>query len=156
MTYTTALRSPRLRTLSGSKVTKTPVVMGSIPSIERQRTNAWLDTAKRHLKQLANLDPGWNDASARSIDHAVVDGVLGFISSDLVLNLEIKPDIVPTFEGGLILEWHTESLDLLIESSPAGQVSFYYCDNETGSEVEAPLEDQMDILYSAFIKLGAW
>jgi len=44
--------------------------------------------------------------------------------------------------------------DLIIESAPDGEASFYFCDNETGDETEALLGDRSDVLTAAFVKLG--
>ena len=114
----------------------------------------WLGSALLHLKELGSLVPGWDEASALSIAPSLVETVSSFISSKLVLELRSKPDIVPTFEGGLLIEWHTEAIDLIIDMRPSDEPSFYFCDNETGEEVEAYLAECPDAVTSAFAKLS--
>ncbi len=36
------------------------------------------------------------------------------------------PDVVPTWEGGIQVEWHRNGVDLEIESTPSGDVEFYF------------------------------
>jgi len=106
------------------------------------------------MEEIENLAQGWDDLAAPSIAPGLLKAVTTFVSSDLIVNLPNKPAIVPTFTGGLLLEWHTEVVDLIIESSPDGEASFYFCDNETGDETEALLGDRSDALTTAFVKLG--
>ena len=156
MTYTIPRPIPRW-TLSGNKVVpKTPGVLETRPAtIDEAPTNIWLEAAKQRLREIQALGPGWDDASARPITTRLIDSVLSFISSDLVMSMEVKPDIVPTYDGGILIEWHTRAVDLIIEAGPSGGGSFYLCDNESGNEVEAPLGDQLELVESAFVKLGA-
>lgn len=126
----------------------------SLFAIKMPSQHVWLESALRRLKELEGLGPGWDGASARPVNPALIQSAWSFISSDLVSALEAKPDVVPTFQGGLLIEWHTTAVDLIIESIPSGQPSFYLCDNETGDEIEAALGEHMDSLASAFEKLG--
>lgn len=129
--------------------------VGAIPpSVDVQATDPWLGSAARRIEELANLPQGWDEASALPIAPALLTAVSNFISSNLIVNLQSKPAIVPTFAGGLLIEWHTEAVDLIIESIPDGEASFYFCDNETGDEIEASLTDGSVALTSAFVKLG--
>ena len=124
------------------------------PVLDSQPTDPWLGSAARRMEEIANLSQGWDDAAAPSIAPALLKAVTTFVSSDLIVNLPNRPAIVPTFSGGLLLEWHTEVVDLIIESAPDGEASFYFCDNETGDETEALLGDRSDVLTAAFVKLG--
>jgi hypothetical protein len=113
----------------------------------------WITVARDRLSELAGLAPGWDGGHARAISPGYISGALRFLASDLVADLATKPDVVPTFGGGLFIEWHTEAVDLIIEIGPGG-ASFYVCDNETDHEVEAALGDHIEDLIRAFVKLG--
>jgi hypothetical protein len=119
----------------------------------RRSSEPWIMSARDRLDELAGLPPGWDGAVAQVVSPAYITGAFGFISSDLVANLEAKPDLVPTYDGGLLIEWHTEAVDLIIELGPGGS-SFYLCDNETHREVEATLGEHIEDVTSAFVKLG--
>jgi len=143
-------RSPAMSDLNESICSKSL----NLTHTETQSSELWLEEMRTHLEELAALGPGWNDGSAKPIEPTVISNVSNFIASELVLGAPVLPNIVPTFEGGLLIEWHTEAVDLVIEPALSGDASFYYCDNETGDEVEALLRDRIDVLGRAFIKLG--
>lgn len=113
----------------------------------------WIVSALQRLDELAALAPGWDGANAPALNPAYIKSALEFISSDLITSIDAKPDLVPTCDGGLLIEWHTEAVDLIIELAPVG-ASFYAYDNETNSEVEAALGDRLEQITSAFVKLG--
>lgn len=119
-----------------------------------QRPTGWLRLSFERLGELANLELGWDEGNAQPIAQAVISAVQDFISSDLVSSISIHPDIVPTLRGGLLIEWHTEAIDLIIEAAPAGSPTFYFLDNGTGEEVEAPLGQRLDAINRAFTKLA--
>jgi hypothetical protein len=125
-----------------------------VPSVERQVAGGWLDAARQRLNELAALKPGWDEASAKPVSPGLLGSAWSFLTSELVSSLAIQPDIVPTFEGGLLIEWHSISVDLIIETSPDAAGSFYFCDNETHEEVEAAIGERLDIIATAFAKLG--
>ncbi|MHB1535213.1 MAG: hypothetical protein ACYC1D_11530 [Acidimicrobiales bacterium] len=77
-----------------------------------------------------------------------------FVSSDLVSGLALQPDLAPTYGGAILIEWHTEAADLIIEPSLSGALAYYFCDNETGDEVEGTMDGHADAIAWAFAKLG--
>jgi hypothetical protein len=140
----------KARHLSQPRVT----VSRTTSPVEFQQPDGWLQSASRRLGELASLEFGWDDSSAQPISPSLIDMAWSFLSSELLSSLEVPPDIVPTFGSGLLLEWHTTEVDLIIELDPETPGSFYFCDNETGGEVEAAIVDNLDAIATAFIKLG--
>lgn len=126
----------------------------TIRSIQTRRPARWLASALQRLRELADLEPGWDEAAAKSIPPSLISSVRDFLTSDLMSKLEIEPDIVPTLEGKLLIEWHTKVVDLIIEAGSDGNPSFYFFNNETGEEVEAPLGQRLDALRTAFASLA--
>lgn len=122
---------------------------GSTPANE-----SWLTQATSHLEQLKVLTFGWDGQGGLPIEPALIEAVARFISSDLVLKVETKPDIVPTSDGGLQVEWHSKLIDLIIEVGSNTESSFYLSDLTTGIEREGLLDEAPDILASAFVTLG--
>jgi len=117
--------------------------------------STWPEGAVRRLGALNRLHPGWDGDSARAPSPAILAAVSQFVLSDLVAGLAAKPDLVPTAEGGILIEWHTEAVDLIIEPSVSGEAgSYYFCDNETGEEVEEALGGPAGAITAAFVKLG--
>jgi hypothetical protein len=165
MTFASAITSRRFSLSANRLRTKrwpSPESSGS-RDLERQESTTrvvrasqpqtWLPSALQRLSELANLEPGWDDASAPAISSVLIASVYDFLTSDLVASFKVEPDIVPTFEGKLLIEWHTESTDLIIEVVLDGISSFYFFNNETGEEVEAPLGQRLDAIKTAFDKL---
>jgi hypothetical protein len=105
------------------------------------------------LKEIASLAPGWDEGTALPVDPGLIRVAQAFISSDLVTHTSVRPDLVPTFDGGLLFEWHTEQVDLIIEIDSVSAPTFYYHDNELGQEIEAPLGEHVETLTTAFRKL---
>jgi hypothetical protein len=135
-----------------SSGTSNLVIMGYAPYIAAHHTH--LDPRlEQRLHLLSNLPPGWDEDGARSISPALILQARQFLASELISRFPTRPDVVPTFAGGLLIEWHTESLDLIIEMDPASEVSFYLHDAETGLEVEAPIGQHTAALASAFARL---
>lgn len=115
---------------------------------------SWTRGALDRLDRLAKLGPAWDGEQAKSISPGVVDAVQGFVTSDLIEHLPTKPELVPTLEGGIQLEWHTSSIDLIIECEASGSVTYYYRDVEADEEFEGSLLEAGNPLTSAFVKLG--
>jgi hypothetical protein len=124
-----------------------------VPAGLEQR-GGWLGGALERLAALAELERGWDDARAPAISSALIEVVRRFLTTDAVSGLAVRPDIVPTLKGGLMLEWHTEVLDFIIEPTLEGTSSFYFSNSMTGEEVEAPLGQRMDLVASAFNALA--
>jgi len=105
------------------------------------------------LKEIANLAPGWDDGTALPVQPELISLAKAFMSSELVAATTVRPDLVPTFRGGILFEWHSEEVDLIIEIDSSSSPTFYYCDNGLGQEIEAPLGEHNEALAAAFRKL---
>ncbi len=125
------------------------------PPVSTRQPARWLISALERLDFLASLGPGWDEVAAQPISLDLITAAANFLASDPVSELKVQPDIVPTFEGGLLIEWHTEAVDFIIESSPSAGPSFYFLDHETGEEVEAPLGEHLEAVATAFTKLAS-
>lgn len=166
MTYTEA--RPNRWTLSEVRRTGSGwPCAGDIPTVHRTYWELLDDVEQRRrgrasragqafarLDRLANLGPAWDGMAARAIAPSVIDAVGDFATSDLIDHTEIKPEVVPTLDGGIQLEWHTSGVDLIIECEPSGSTSYYYRDVEAGEESEGSLLEAQRSLAAAFVKLG--
>jgi len=128
-------------------------VVGWMPEADPMASTSWIASVHQRLDELAALAPGWDDSNGAAIGPAWIKNARDLISSEMVTSVAAKPDLVPTCDGGLLVEWHTEAIDLIIELAPAG-ASCYACDNETNSEVEGALGEQIEHVTSALAKLG--
>lgn len=127
--------------------------VGKTSEADPLSSTSWIVSAHQRLDELAALAPGWDGANGAAIGPAYIKSARDLVSSELATSIGAKPDLVPTCDGGLLVEWHTEAIDLIIELAPGG-ASYYACDNETNSEVEAAFGEQIEHITSALAKLG--
>lgn len=73
-------------------------------------------TALEKLESLRLLKSNWDSYGAASISPEAIATASQFL----------QPDIVPTSQGGIQLEWHNFGIDLEIEITPAGKVWSLY------------------------------
>lgn len=116
----------------------------------------WRKEFTSKLIELASLPAGWDDAGSSPVRRSAIEIALRFLDSDLVRDLPTKPSIVPTVDGNLVFEWHTEHMDLTLEPRPDWwTTNFYVLDNETGEESEGLVAEQLPRLTTAFQKLAS-
>ncbi len=72
---------------------------------------------------------------------AAVAAARQLIQSRTVDGMMHKPQLVPTVEGDIQLEWHTVDIDLIIERPPSGPTSYYLSDLKRDMETEGSLQD---------------
>lgn len=81
------------------------------------------------LNALLQLGDGWDSYGAPRISRDALACTLGFLN--LLLQYP-RGAVVPTGEGGIQLEWHTERIDLEIECLPSGQAVLSAVDSVLG------------------------
>jgi len=116
--------------------------------------SAWIEAARVRLQELANLQPGWDGSRAPALAVTCLNDVARFVESSLIADLPVKPQIVPTAHGGLLLEWHTEEVDFIVESSPVEPPTFYYREARTDFEDEGLVCESSPAILRAFDRLG--
>lgn len=115
------------------------------------RVPAWLSPVVERLDHLLNLDEDWDSYGSCTIDLSVAERVIKFL--DLFLDDDTpRPDIVPTSEGGVQLEWEKDEKELELEFRPNGSYVVLFQDpqNEEAGEVEKECQDS----YSFYIVVG--
>jgi hypothetical protein len=95
---------------------------------------AWIVAFTKRVEEILSLPPNWDGEDARAIDVSCVIEALDFLFSALSHDTP-APQVVPTAEGGLQLEWHTKGLDLEVTFLPATRASFFFaCTNSPDFE----------------------
>lgn len=90
------------------------------------------------VAQLLSLPPGWNSYSAKAIaPQNVARGIR--LLAQLVEPQTPPPAIVPRVQGGIQLEWHTESIDIEVYIDSPEKVGFFAEHIESGESSEGPL-----------------
>jgi hypothetical protein len=84
----------------------------------------WLASTVRDLEEVLRLPAGWDSYGARSIDIEVVVLALEVLSQSAAA-VTPAPIVVPTPEGGIQLEWHTQGRDIEVAILPGGRATLF-------------------------------
>jgi len=117
------------------------------------RQAPWVGGLNTRLAELMHLPVGWDGSGARSISQRVIVATAAFLGQPGMASVATSPDIVPTTEGGLQIEWHTESIDLVLEILPGAAASALVIDREQGIETEGSIVSCQLELASALRRL---
>ena len=88
--------------------------------------------------ELRQLPRGWNSHGAVPVSDAAFVRTVEFLSAYQIAGVA-GPALVPTVRGGLQIEWHRGGVDIEVEISHEGSVSWCAEDRRTGEEFEANL-----------------
>jgi hypothetical protein len=98
----------------------------------------WLRPVVAALHEILGLPEGWNSYRARRIEGQAAITALQLLL-DTMQPTTPPPSVVPTFPGGIQLEWHLHGMDLEVEITPALRIEAACEDEITGEEWEADL-----------------
>ncbi len=97
------------------------------------------------VADLLSLPPGWNSYSAKPI--APQNSVRAIrLLAEFLEPQTPRPAVVPRVQGGIQLEWHTESIDIEVYVDSPKEVSFFAEHVESGESFEGPLAGQEQVL----------
>lgn len=98
----------------------------------------WLAGQLKRVDDLARLEEGWSgERSLAPTDAAAVTAraLLHAISALHTVDPTLRPQMVPTVEGGIGIVWMEQGYDLEIEVEPDGAISGYLRRNADGAEM---------------------
>ena len=107
----------------------------------------------RDVWALASLPDNWDGYGAQSVDHVAQRVAISLLVQLIGFDVP-KPDILPTANGGVALEWENNQINLAIEIDPYRDVRacIWTCSDD---EREGPLEYLTTEVSNAFTKLMA-
>jgi len=100
---------------------------------------AWIVAFTRRIENLLKLQDGWDGVGSKRPQLNCVIEALEFLFGSLSHDT-LPPQVVPTSEGGIQLEWHTKGIDLEITFSPGLRASFLFSSN-SGPDFEGSVND---------------
>ena len=104
-------------------------------SLHSLRSSQWIFPVRDILERLANLEHGWDGYEGKPTAFRCIRFSVDILDQ-IMEDKTPLPNIVPTSEGGLQLEWHSDTGDLEIEIEESLSVSVFFADEETGAEWE--------------------
>jgi len=85
-----------------------------------QTAPTWCGEAEKRLAWILSLPENWDGKGARRVEHETVRRAWSFLRSIMPTNAA-APDIGPTKDGQLLLEWHRQLADLEIRMRATGE-----------------------------------
>ena len=114
---------------------------------------AWLDPTAQGLTSLLYLAPNWDSYGARPIDPVHVFAALELLV--LVMQDDTPaPAVVPTNRGGVQLEWHTQGIDLEIETLSLHRRHVSFEDSATNDEWDGEVVSNLTPLVDCIRRLS--
>lgn len=104
----------------------------------------WVPQLLAQVCQLVELPQDWDSYGAPPVREAAVLGALELLAQ-VITGSSSPPQIVPTSQGGLQLEWHQGGVDLEVEVLGPGATGVYYLNSRTGVEWESTDVDNPSI-----------
>jgi hypothetical protein len=113
----------------------------------------WEEPTVRRLARLYVLQASWDGADARPIPPDVLN-MTQIVLRTLMRPTTLAPNVVPTVQGGIQLEWHARGLDVELEVLPTGRIEVLVSDLGTHEEAEGSLFSTFRALASAIDRLS--
>lgn len=115
------------------------------PELAGYGVSAWVESTQRQLEEVQKLNDGWDGYRAGPIRRDVI------CFAEAVLNQIMRPQtpaphIAPMASSGLMMEWHTNGIDLEIEIEEPGSLWASFEDDETKQEKEHSLASNLAVL----------
>lgn len=95
------------------RVLEYPVPRGKVILELQGQPPGWIEPTLKALGQLLTLPPNWDSYDARPVDLANVWAAWQLLAATL-RDDSPPPAVVPTNDGGVQVEWHTQGIDLEI------------------------------------------
>jgi hypothetical protein len=87
-----------------------------------ETTIEWVVPVLEQINAIGELEDGWAGPDSRQIADPAIQQALGILS-DTMARDTVPPQVVPTAEGGLQMEWHYSGVDLEVYVEPDGHTS---------------------------------
>ncbi len=105
------------------------------------------------LKELAELRKGWDSYNAEPLNPRAVRRTLQLLPALSPFDPG-DPTVVPTFNGGVQLEWHDKTGDVEISIPPSGPIEYLVSDAQVGNDYEWQGSLDFAMLGVAFDKMN--
>jgi hypothetical protein len=121
--------------------------------VVRGRRSKWTIPVSSQLNKLISLGPNWDSYGAKPISTQRVVQAFDLLKSIMREQTPV-PTIVPTNEGSLQLEWHTQGIDLEVLILGDNSYCVVFEDHKSGVEWERALSSDLSPLVEAVSRLS--
>jgi len=125
------------------------MAFGTLDPVSLHLANDW---TSRAMEVLTSLEPNWDSYGGRAVDPSAADYAKRFVVPLLAQGVS-APAFVPTSDGGLSLEWHRPSIQLVIgvprHQNADNRPTAFFADDVAGDEWQADVEQTMPRLVEA-------
>lgn len=118
-----------------------------------QPSPEWVTSVVARMEELVSLHHGWAGEGTVPPGLQVAAHALEVLSAWSEPTLA-SPQVVPTHEGGIQLEWHERGLDFEVEVEPSLDVEVLFYDNESSEEWDGALSEHLDDVRRAIGRLS--
>jgi hypothetical protein len=101
---------------------------------DRDVRHPWLGEVIKKAGELLHLKPNWNSYGGKPIQKKAMAAALAFLERMMQAPTP-RPQMVPTSQGGVQLEWHERGIDIEIEFYPDESVGIAFEDEELKQEM---------------------
>jgi hypothetical protein len=107
----------------------------------------WLKQTNNLLYSIIGLDNNWDSYGAKRISSKVAEAVSDLLC-DIMQRTTPAPQIVPSANGSMQLEWHLKGIDLEIEVKSFSKFHVFF---EDAQNIELPWEGDIDVDLSKLV-----
>lgn len=119
-----------------------------------QPTQMWLSSARHELQALNRLKADWNSYGAVPPSATILQAASDLLAQIASYSIP-APSIVPTSDGSVQLEWHSNDMDIELRFRAPSRFGLYFEDALTGEEDEIELEYDLTPLQRALGTLAS-
>lgn len=95
----------------------------------------WVEDVLERASSVYDLEKGWDGENALPVTKEALWDALDVLT-DVMSEDSIAPQVVPTSDGGIQLEWHCAGVDLEVYVEPSGRISAWCCDGDREWEAD--------------------
>lgn len=130
-----------------------PNYMGdSLSEVTDDQIHDWMADVESRLEEVSSLSDGWDSYDAKQIETQVIAHAREILEEIMDNDVPI-PQIVPIYDGGIQLEWHTGRIDFEIYLTPSSIGSYYWEDLDHCEQREGDISTDLAELRDCLIEL---
>jgi hypothetical protein len=100
----------------------------------------WIRSIVNRIDYLLTLSEGWDGPGSGALDFECAMEAISFMLSTAAHETP-APQLIPTSDSGVQIEWHMGGIDLEVRFSPGSSATYYYCAEDVDKEGEVSTDE---------------